>query len=95
MELQAEQWHRASVVKPLHLGLLRKNKGEIGGSHSAEEEEGGRLASVSSTSEVWLSALVDGVGNFFSQNDSRNYVGPVCLAFCLKCLSIGGKYTGS
>ena len=40
MELQAEQWHRASVVKPLHLGLLHKNKGEIGGSHSAEEEEG-------------------------------------------------------
>lgn len=95
MELQAGQQHSASVVKPPHLGLLHRNKGETGGTHSADEEEGGRLASVSSTSEVWLSSLVDGVGNVFFQNDSRNYIGPVCLAFCLKCLSTGGKCTGS
>lgn len=85
MELQPGQQHSSSVVKSPHLGLLHRNKGEAGGTHSADEEEGGRLASVSSTSEVWLSSLVDGVGNVFFQNDSRNYIGPVCLAFCLKC----------
>ena len=60
MELQAGQQHSSSVVKSPHLGLLHRNKGEAGGTHSADEEEGGRLASVSSTSEVWLSSLVDG-----------------------------------
>ena len=38
MELQAGQQHSSSVVKSPHLGLLHRNKGEAGGTHSADED---------------------------------------------------------
>ena len=48
---------QCTLVKPLHLGLPHKTKEKVGEAHSADEEEGCRLTSVSSTSEVWLHHL--------------------------------------
>lgn len=70
----AEDWVMAPGRVWLNLSTLAcptKTKGEVGGSHSAGGEEDGRVTTVGSTSGVWLSPLVDAIGNLPSPTGSQ------------------------
>ena len=52
--IQCTVWANVST-----LAYPTRTKGEVGGTHSADDGESGRFTSISSPSEVWFSLLIE------------------------------------